>query len=236
MSSAVERFVYRLLWGRETVRYQGIRIRRDPAIISDPIWRKIARHRYERHELAAARALVRSGDRILELGAGLGLVSAILGKQHPDASIVALEANPRLIPFIEGLHAANGIRNVRVENMLVSHDPEPAKPFYLRRNFWSSSLDPATGSFEEQVSVRNAAFGTVLHEIRPNVIICDIEGGEFALFAAELDLSPVRGIVMEIHQRRASPDATRVLVDQLSAQGLAYRARHSRGEVFAFER
>jgi hypothetical protein len=68
------------------------------------------------------------------------------------------------------------------------------------------------------------------------VIICDIEGGEFALFAAEVDLSPVRGIVMEIHQRRAPPDATRMLVDQLSTQGLAYSARHSRGEVLAFQR
>ena len=46
--------------------------------MSDAVWRAIRDGLYERAELRAGLGALRAGDRLLELGAGLGIVGAAL--------------------------------------------------------------------------------------------------------------------------------------------------------------
>ncbi|MDG4474647.1 tRNA1(Val) (adenine(37)-N6)-methyltransferase [Thiovibrio frasassiensis] len=51
------------------------------------------------------------GARILDLGGGCGIISLILSHRHPDASLVALEVQPRLAALIRGNVLLNGLEN-----------------------------------------------------------------------------------------------------------------------------
>jgi hypothetical protein len=56
---------------------------------------------YEADEANAAERCVREGFRVLELGAGIGYVTAICARRTAPENVLAVEANPALIPVIE---------------------------------------------------------------------------------------------------------------------------------------
>ena len=217
----------------------GIRIERRDDLISDPVWRAIRDGRYEAAELRAALAVLRRGDRLLDIGAGLGIVSAVLASRTEVQRILSVEADPRLIPYMRRLHADNGIANVDVVNCVPTAAPQDGAVFYLRTDFWCSSLNPDTGPWTRAVRVPTRPLGSLLRDFRPTVVMSDIEGGETDLFGLPQDFSGVRAIVIELHLRNY-PDPALACVDRifraLSAQGFAYLPCLSSGEVVTFHR
>ena len=104
------------------------------------------------------------------------------------------------MPYIENVHRINGVGNTLVLNGVAQVSPHPASvPFYCRRDFWSSSLDPATDNYERAVDVPSLDLGTLLDAHQPSVLIMDIEGGELALLSIQ-DLRHVHTIVLEVHR------------------------------------
>lgn len=207
--------------------------------MSDAVWRAIRSGRYETAELRAGLGALRAGDRLLELGGGLGIVGAVLASGTEVARILSVEADPRLIPHMRRLHADNGIANIDVLNCVPTASPRDGALFYVRRDFWRSSLDPATGPWVQAVRVPTRTLGSLLGDFRPTVVMADIEGGEAGLFGAPQDFSGVRAVVMELHLRNY-PDPALAAVDgifrALSVQGFAYLPRLSGGEVVTFRR
>jgi predicted methyltransferase len=84
----------------ETLIAAGVRVPLDRRIVTQPIETALRSGDYEADETRSLPDVVRVGDRVLELGAGMGFVSTILAKRTKAAKIVAMEANPQLIPFI----------------------------------------------------------------------------------------------------------------------------------------
>ena len=83
---------------------KGVRVPHSPFLNETRI-RRIQEARYEGEEIAGALHVVRQGDRVLEMGAGLGVVSAVTALNARPARILSFEANPALIPHIRALHA-----------------------------------------------------------------------------------------------------------------------------------
>ncbi len=86
----------------ESLIASGVRIPLDRRIVTPPIEAALRNGTYEADETRSLPQVVQSGDRVLELGAGMGFVSTILANRTEAAKIIAMEANPLLIPFIRG--------------------------------------------------------------------------------------------------------------------------------------
>ena len=81
--------------------------------------------RYEGEEIAGALSVVRPGDRVLELGAGLGLVGAVTAKNADPEAVLSFEANPELIPHTRALYRANGLDGlIELRNAVLLSAPD----------------------------------------------------------------------------------------------------------------
>jgi FkbM family methyltransferase len=222
----------------EVIVSQGIQIPFVPGIVTPRIEKPLRKSRYEKGEAKALRRILQKGDRVLELGAGLGLLSAIAAQTPGVEAVTAVEANPSLMPMIRETHRLNGVTSVEVLNAVVTGPGvagEGPLPFYLRRDFWASSMEPNSRRYKSVVQVQQMPFEELLAERRPSVIVCDIEGGELDLFAGA-DLSGVRAVVVEVHPK-VYGDTGRARVERaLEAAGLARQPGFEKSTVQLFLR
>ena len=156
--------------------------------------------RYEGQEIRGALAVVRPGDRILEMGAGLGLVGAVALLRGQAAHLLSFEANPDLILHIQALYDRNGLSDrCSLRHQVLTTGPEaPAfMPFFLRNSYLASSLIDSKRP-TRKVSVPTADFDGVVQAYRPDVLLMDIEGGELAMIDTVAQ-ARFRAIVIEFH-------------------------------------
>lgn len=213
---------------------QGIVFPEHGEILSERVRASLKAGRYESKEATEVKKLLKEGDRVLELGGGLGFISTICAQSGKCASITSFEADPRLCEYIAETHRKNGVCSVEVRHAVVSVDPH-AKPatFYIRKNFWGSSLFCGGGDVVGQVQVPVASFNAVIEELQPTFIICDIEGGELEVFL-HANLSGVTRVLMEIHSRVLGRRGIKRLFDVMSARDFHYDEFHSHGSVVLF--
>lgn len=67
------------------------------------------------HERKRIAALVRPGENILALFAGVGPFPLVIAKNNPDANIVAIELNPEAVKFMRKNITLNKAKNITVE-------------------------------------------------------------------------------------------------------------------------
>lgn len=202
----------------------GVRIPLDAAVVSPNMLKAIAHGTYERSESRLLRRTLRPDDRVLELGGGIGFISALAAQLVPDGHVTVLEANPALVPLIEATHAANRT-SARVINAVVADVSEVeahgrTMAFHQRADFWASSLDAARPGILSTVDVPVVSLASLLADVRPSVLVFDIEGGEAPLFEAA-DLPGVRAVIGEFHPDVLGLDATNRIVRNFLRQGLA---------------
>ncbi|MDF1728595.1 MAG: FkbM family methyltransferase [Sulfitobacter sp.] len=200
----------------------GIKLPANPMLDDERLGR-IKAERYERHEIAGALRVVRPGDRVLELGAGVGLVGAITLKNAKPEKVLSFEANPELIPHIEALYRMNRLgKGIEVRNAVLVADPDAPEslPFHVRNSFLGSSLIDTTRRPTREISVATQSFEALRAEFQPDVIVMDIEGGEYD-FLQHADLSGVRAVVVEFHPEAYGRDGMRVCKQILERAGFA---------------
>lgn len=180
---------------------QGIKIPFDPRIITPKIERPMRNNRYEAGEVSSLKELLEPGDRVLEFGAGVGLCSTVAALNPEVERVVTIEANPTMIPVIRETYDLNGVVDrVDLRNGVVSTQSGEDIPFYVRRDFWASSMEPDSRAYERVEQVPAVSIHDLMAEIKPTVILCDIEGAELGLFD-EADLSSVRKLILELHPK-----------------------------------
>ena len=197
----------------------GVKVPFVPAIITPAIEKPMRNNRYEVGECNALRERIRPGDRVLELGAGVGLLSTVAAQCAGVEKVVAVEANPEMIPLIAETHRLNGVDQVTLINGVADLYSGDEVSFYLRGDFWASSMEPDSRPYINEVKVPSVGIHDLIAEHDPTVIVCDIEGGEFGLFE-EADLSGVRLIIMEFHPKVYGNRATKELQEMLVRKGL----------------
>jgi FkbM family methyltransferase len=221
----------------EVIVSRDVRVPFVPEIVTPRIERPLRSGRYEKGERMALAAILRPGDRVLELGAGIGLLSTVAARVEGIGRIVAVEANPALIPMIRETHRLNGVDGVVVENAVVTASAAAGDTadFYLRADFWASSMEPLSRPYGSVVQVPCRSLAALLADHDPTVIVCDIEGGEIDLFD-KADLSRVRALVIEFHPK-VYGEAGRARVEAaIAAQGLVRRAGSEGSSVRLFLR
>jgi FkbM family methyltransferase len=199
----------------------GVKVPHSP-FLHDKRIERIRTERYEGQEIRGALNVVRKGDRVLELGAGIGLVGAVVAANAGPATVRAYEANPALIPHIEALYALNGLGNIiSVRNAVLMGGPDrPATmPFHIGASFLGSSLLDQ-GRSRATVEVPTADLAAVMADLAPDVLIIDIEGGEREILR-HIDLSGLRAVVIEFHPEAYGVEGMQECKATLRAAGFA---------------
>lgn len=206
-------------------------------VVSDTVLKFMKEGRYESREGKILNQIIEEGERILELGGGIGFISTIAAKNPKTAAVRTYEANPNLAEVIAATHSLNSVNNVQVKTgVLVREARQETIPFYLRKDFWGSSLsrrDGETNAKEVMVPVYELSW--VLGEFCPTMIVCDIEGGEADLFDGR-SLPGVKKVLIELHQPTIGPKGMKSIFDGFSQAGFYYDQDFSSGGVVLFRR
>ena len=220
---------------RDELESCGVLIPADPAVITPAIRRAILSGRFEAEEASQIPHIVRPGDRVLEIGAGIGFISTLLSRQRRVARVIAVEANPYLLAYMTRLHTRNRVRKVRRLNAILTNEAKPTATFYLRRDFWMGSLAPEPNAYLGSVEVPTMNLDALLREEAIDLVVCDVEGAEAVLFQGA-DLASVDRIFLEMHDHVTGLSGVRGLFATLAGHGFVYDPRHSLGSVVLFQR
>ena len=208
-------------------------------IVSDVIQRKIKKGRYEKHEASTISKLMIEDEILLELGAGVGLISTLAWLSGKVKEVHCFEADPRLIDLIKETHAQNGVIGY-VYNQVLSSDQEAISAnfieFHLREHFYGSSTNGKIGNeITETIKVCVSSFQMAVSRIKPTVIACDIEGSELGLFS-QVDMPSVKFIMLETHQLVIGGEGMRQIFSNMHDADFHYDERWSKGSVLVFSR
>lgn len=212
----------------ECVNNRGVLIPIIPEIFSEPIVQCILAGSYEANEASELDALIQPDEIILELGAGCGFISTYCAKNQHTSAVFCVEANPSLIDIIGLTHRINAV-DVTLYHELLGRE-EGETDFYLHDDFWASGAHSWLG---KQVRVKTTPFQARLDQIRPTMLVIDIEGGEETLFEG-VNLSGVKKIMLEVHQPTIGRYGTKKVFDLLSAQSFHYDMWHSSRSIVTF--
>jgi len=213
----------------------GVVIPLDPSVITLPVYRAMRDGRFETEEAAGIPHIVRPGDRVLEIGAGIGFISTLLSRQRRVSEVIAVEANPQLIDYMTRLHVLNRVRKVRRLNTVLTNQPQKSATFYLRADFWMGSLIAGPNPHVGTVEVPTTNLDALLRAEAINLIVCDVEGAESMLFE-DADLASVDRIFLELHDHVTGLSGVARLFATLARQGFVYDPRHSTGSVVLFQK
>lgn len=216
---------------------KGVRVPQSPFLNETRIQR-MAEARYEGDEIRGALSVIRPDDRVLELGAGLGVVGAVIAKNAQPEAVLSFEANPNLLPHINALYEENNLQDrIEVRHQVVISDPERPESidFHLRNSYLGSSLIDHPNRETRKVSVPTIGFAEVCAQFKPTVLVMDIEGGELD-FLRYADLSGIRAVVIEFHPKIYGRRGTQTCKDALRGAGFVKDADVSTRFVWTAER
>jgi FkbM family methyltransferase len=220
------------------VRRLGIDIPIDPSVMSWVIRLALRFGFYETKEAAQLDKFIEDGEVVLELGTGIGFVSTVIARNPRVARLVSYEANSRMMPFIRRLTSENlGAKLSKAEfrNAVLFNNPSDSHAnFYVSRHFWGSSLMPIRDPVAVE-KVRIDDFAKVVGELKPTLIVADIEGGELPLFRDAV-LDGVDKIYLEVHPTRLGLGGLRELFANFERHGFVKDRAHSRRWVMLFRR
>lgn len=205
----------------QIVKVNGIKIFVSNNIQGD-ILRTVYVGTYEKYELGIVKSCLSSNDVVLELGAGIGLISSYCAKQIGSDRVFAYEANPKLESDIRRNYQLNDV-SPNLE-MCILGEKSGEETFYIHNDFWSSSIVSANSDNQKideinvKVNVKVRSFNKVISIIKPTFLIIDIEGGEYDLFKYA-DLSNIKKICLELHNDILGKEKTKFVLFKLAEWG-----------------
>jgi FkbM family methyltransferase len=215
---------------------RGLTLYLPEAALKGNLERALSSGRYENHEADALLRHLRPGDRLLDLGAGLGFICALAAGVLGEAAVAGVEAGPETVKLARRNLAANGFQGVKVMRGAVVGAGEGEVEFGLRPAFWASALQGPDGWPENAEVVRVPArpIGKLLARFAPTVICCDIEGGELEVLTEPLP--GVRLVVAETHPQVYGLAGVERIRDALAAQGLVSEPAGAKADTLVFRR
>ena len=216
----------------ELVTLHGIKIPLSPDEVSPVIWQAITSGRYEAKEAKWVFKAVKQGDRVLELGSGIGVITSLMAT-IPDVRIWAFEANPTTAALAQRVIEANTAGNVTLTQGILTAGEPTEHRFYVRKDLWMSSMDKDQGPYEHEITLASANIDDFIAAQNINVLVMDIEGAERDLLQ-KADLHGVERIFLELHDHLYGLAGIRDITQALAEKGYAYDPRGSYGPCVLF--
>lgn len=202
--------------------------------VSAVIWHSILSGEYEAKEARSVRSLLRPGDRVLELGTGLGIITTIMAKTS-GVRIWSFDANPEVIALARRVLDANDIQNVVLEHGLLTAGRAEDHVFYVRPDFWMSSMIEEQGPYQTTIPLKSANVDDFITKESVNVLVMDIEGAERELLS-HARLAGVDRVFLELHDHLYGLAGVRNIFAAMDRLGFSYDPRASSGPCVLFMR
>ena len=214
---------------------RGLTLCLPEAALKGNLERALASGRYEHHEAEALLMHLRPGDRLLDLGAGLGFICALAARVLGEGVVFGVEAGPETVKLARRNLAANGFAGVKLMRGAVVGEAEGEVEFGQRPAFWASGLQGPQGWPENAEVIRVPArpIAKLLARFAPTVISCDIEGGELEVLTQPLP--GVRLVVVETHPQVYGPEGVERITQALGVQGFV-AAEGAKADTLVFRR
>ena len=216
----------------------GVELFVPDVLLRDGIGDRLSEGTYERAEHAALRATLKPGQRLLDLGSGLGFLAAVAAQITRSENIVTVEVNPHLLRLIRGnLDKNNGANARLLHGAVVGPNFEgDTIAFRSARMFLSSAIVEGESVMKRRIrDVPALRLAELLKDHPANVIQMDIEGAEQHLFDEALP-SHVGRINIEFHPKKYGRWRKRRLIAKIMKQGFRRDETLESGNVFSFSR
>ncbi|MBO6603050.1 MAG: DUF563 domain-containing protein [Roseicyclus sp.] len=180
---------------------------------------------YERQEVRSAFGHIRNSDRLLELGAGSGIVGSAVALNCDVDALLSFEANSDMVPVARKLYARNGLEEkaeIRHGIVVAGSDAPAEMAFAVAEDYLGSMVvDDGRAAIPGMrlETVPTVDFSKIVEEFRPTALLMDIEGGELTLLESA-DLSCFRVVVVELHRDIYGRDGMKRCRAALSTAGL----------------
>lgn len=164
--------------------------------------------------------LVQVDDRVLVIGAGLGVTSTLIAKCPGVERVLAVEADTTLTEYLPRVHALNGVPWVETVNGIPALCAPGRVPFFVRNDIRASSLLPEDGEWRQSMLVPSVDLDLILLEEGINLIVCEIPMAA-ARILAEADIGAVERIAITPGSGSTRAGDTEKLTDPLAEHGFA---------------
>ncbi len=203
-------------------------------LISEGIAKQIFFGEYEAKEIDIISRRLEAGDRVMEVGAGIGFLSAFCARKVGSENVFAYEANPELLDVIRTTYARNQV-SASISNVFLAGD-EGECDFYVHDDFWaSSSVVSGEGDAARKISVKKVKLNEEIQRVAPTFLIVDIEGGEKEFFGI-IDFDGIKKICIETHPGVLTDKDISDIFHKLMQHGFVLDFSIIRKNVFYFYR
>ncbi len=228
----------------ESVQLHGLSVPIDRRLMSASIVNALTTGRYEIGEARVLPRLIRPGERVAEIGAGIGVLTALIARTGKAERVAAIEASPLLQDYIRELFRLNGVEVELRQALVTPERSEPTATFYLHQDLWASS--PARIKHRHQIGALQVpvlSLAEVAETWRPSLLIVDIEPFAAWTFAeapahalASADFRPFERVLLELKPKKFPPEALARVMAHFSAQGFVEDTELSREPLVLFRR
>ena len=223
---------------RRTIRAYGWEfLRRDPRMTRE-MRRGLEFQFYEAEEIHLISTHLVPGDRVLELGVGMGVTSLVIAGIVGAENLRLYEIDPGNAALAERNFALNGVPLRCRLAAVVSGENAPATLEF------TSNIDPLRSSAADirlagvlsTFSVETCQFETVCKEFSATALVIDIEGSEYDLIMRATDFGGVAKIILEVHPDFIGQEKVDALLARLNREGFNVVDRIKNGTVLALLR
>jgi FkbM family methyltransferase len=190
----------------------------DAALITSELRDQIRCGAYSADLVRRLQDTVRPGDRILVIGAGLGVVSTLVARMDGVDRVIAAEPNTMLCRYLDRVHACNGIAEVETANAMLAVGKRGEIPFEVHQDPRTAALAPRDPALMEPAPVPLMDLNLVLSEERISLIVCDTPAAPAELLA-QADLAKVDRILLNCGCSIAECRGEEGICTRLAAQG-----------------
>jgi FkbM family methyltransferase len=205
----------------------GVRVPIRYGEVSEEIWSALKTGRYEANEARRIPRAIRTGDRVLELGTGLGVITSIIAAVD-DVRVWSFEADPQTALLAKRVIDLNCNGNVDLAHGILTAGPPKTVSFYRRADFWMSSGFAEQGPYEQVIEITSRDIDAFIRRHSVNVLVMDVEGAELELLQ-NAQLPGIERVFLELHDHLYGLAGVQAISASMARRGLIYDPRGSSG-------
>lgn len=216
-------------WQHSVVEVDGIKLKMSPTL-SVYMNSRLGTGFHSRPERRLILPELEQGDRVMELGGGVGHLATRCALIVGSDNVTVFEGNPDLRSVMQDNFELNGVNPTAHFCILGEEAGETA--FYVGKHFWNSSARRQQ-QHNSELSVPVEPFNDVVQTINPTVLIVDIEGGEVDLFRYA-DISMVNKLMVEFHPNVTTESERQAMLARIRESG--FELKRKDGHCYLFHR
>lgn len=185
---------------------------------------------YQQQMLDMIHQYVQKGDKVIEVGAGLGVTTTYLGLRTGQ-KMITIEPQNTLHRII---YKNCQLNNVSVDVMHGSITPDDAPSetdFHIMHDYLSSSLFETSGVVDVSIKVPKISFEDLLQKNTANTLVFDIMGAEIGLIY-EKSIQQFDKIICALNTPIIGEEKTAHIINHLAQKG--FNLKNICGLIFVF--